>query len=223
MPPRSNDICTIVTILPYPLVEEKPGLVPGTFIIPYTEPGDFNLVNIERCQHAVYLDSNRPRLIVPDPSDLVARSVAYDHKTAMVCYEAGIAEPGIDWVWGEYLPNENGKLAFAAAHGAVLEGMKRLQDEWYVRLLRMADDDWARYRQHKFITGLQRTAAQVLGQTDRDWMVQNRIEESLSKCRFCFAQVHPVACISPSCHGILDKARYEKEFLGAGVIEKVRG
>lgn len=218
---RSNDISTVVSILPYPLWEKKPGLVPGDFRIPYTEPGDFTLFNVERCQHSVYLDENRPRLVVPDPSDLVARSIAEDHKTAMVCYEGGVAEPGISWVWGEYLNNANGKQAFLQTHRALLSEMQDKQVEWYKRLLLMADDDWARYKQHKFITNLQRTAAGVLGQTNREWMIEHKIEEALSKCKFCFVQVHPQACICPSCHGIIDEERYKKEFLNAGMIEKV--
>src|SRR5262245_12453828 len=153
---RVRDICTVVSLLPYPLCEEKPGLVPSTFKIPYTAPGDFTLFNVERCTHDVYLDSNRPRLIVPDPSDLVAKSIAYYHKTAMVCYEAGIAEPGISWVLGEYLNDAPGKREFMAEHQEMMVELIALQTEWYKRLLQMADDDWATYRKHKFITGLQR-------------------------------------------------------------------
>ena len=220
-PVRSNDISTVISILPYPLHEQKPGLVPGIFVIPYTEPGEFTLFNVERCQHSVYLDENRPRLIVPDPSDLVARSIVEDHKIAMICYEGGVAEPGLGWVWGEYLNDSDGKKAFTLAHAPLLQRMGELQIEWYKRLLAMADDDWARYKQHKFVTGLQRTAAMVLGQTNREWLLDHKIEEALSKCKMCFASVHPEACICPVCHGILDLERYKKEYLNAGMIEKV--
>lgn len=218
--PRSNDISTVVSILPYPLWEKKPGLVPGEFRIPAAKPGEFVLFNVERCQHAVYLDDTRPRLIVPDPSDLVARSIVFDHKTAMICYEAGIAEPGLAWVWGEFTNDKEGKKSFILAHQAVLEQVNELQMNWYHRLLLMADDDWARYKQHKMITNLQRTAAQVLGQ-DREWLLEQKIAEALSKCKFCFSMVHPEACICPTCHGIVDEARYRKEYLNQGMIEKV--
>jgi hypothetical protein len=220
-PVRSNDISTVISMLPYPLHEQKPGLVPGVFKIPYTAPGDFTLFSVERCQHSVYLDENRPRLIVPDPSDIVARSIVEDHKVAMICYEGGIAEPGLAWVWGEYLNDDDGKRSLAYAHASLLKSMISLQNEWYKRLLQMADDDWARYRQHKFVTELQRTAATVLGQVNREWMIAHKIEEALSKCKFCFTQIHPNACICPSCHGIVDEARYKQEFLNSGMIEKV--
>jgi hypothetical protein len=221
--PRSNDISTVVSILPYPLWEKKPGLVPADFRIPYTAPGDFTLFTVERCTHPVYLDSERPRLIVPDPSDLVAASICNDHKIAMICYEFEVAEPGLSWVWGEYLNTPDGKKAFSITHKSLLDSMTALQKVWYERLLVMADDDWAHYRKHKFITELQRTAATVLGQTDREWMVRERIEEALSKCKFCFSMIHPLACVCPSCHGIVDEKRYRAEFLGAGLIEKVKG
>ncbi len=179
------------------------------------------LFNVERCQHTVYLDENRPRLVVPDPSDMVARSIVEDHKCAMVCYEHQIAEPGLGWVWGEFLDTPEGKRNFAATNSALLKEMTARQIEWYKRLLQMADDDWAQYRRHKFITNLQRTAAEVLGQTDREWMIESRIEESMSKCKLCFSTVHPEACICPTCHGILNVERYNAEYLGAGQIEKV--
>lgn len=219
--PSNSDTSTVVSILPYPLWEKKPGLVPGSFTIPAAPPGDLVLFSVQRCTHSVYLDENRPRLTVPDPSDLVAKSIVEDHKKAMVCYEAGVAEPGLGWVWGEYTNDENGKRAFIVANKPLIEEMNRLQGEWYQRLLQMADDDWAKYRQHKFITQLQRTAAQVLGQTNRDWMVAKQVEAAMSKCKFCFSLVHPEACICPTCHGIIDAERYRKEFLNAGSIEKV--
>lgn len=220
-PLRSNDISTVISMLPYPLMESKPGLVPGVFKIPFAEPGDFQLLVVERCTHPVYLDENRPRLIVPDPSDLVARSIVNDHKIAMICYENEIAEPGIDWVSGEYKNDKNGKASVKLANPELFKRMETLQLTWYERLLKMADDDWSQYRRHKLITELQRTAATVLGQTNREWMLKDRIEEALSKCKFCFAQIHPLACLCPSCHGILDMDRYKKEYLNSGMIEKV--
>lgn len=220
-PRRSNDVSTVISMLPYPIIETKPGLVPGTFHIPYTAPGDFNLLIVERCTHSVYLDENRPRLIVPDPSDVVARSIVYDHKIAMICYEHEVAEPGIEYVTGEYVNDASGKASVKLANPALFKRMETLQLAWFERLLKMADDDWSQYRRHKLITDLQRTAATVLGQTNREWMLKDRIEEALSKCKFCFTQVHPMACICQSCHGILDMDRYKKEYLNSGMIEKV--
>src|SRR5215831_12218667 len=104
-----KDVSTVVSIFPANIEEVKPGLIPGYFKIPAVEKeGDFNLLTVERCVHAVYLDEARPRLIVPDPSDIVARSIVQDFKTSIHGYVTGIAEPGLSWVYGEYGSGEDG-------------------------------------------------------------------------------------------------------------------
>lgn len=215
------DVSTVVSILPVPINEKKPGLNPGQFDMRPANDKDFQLLVIERCHHPVYIDETRPRLIVPDPSDIVAESIVTDYKVAMVGFQAGECEPGLGWVPGEYNNDENGKKAFAIEHSELLEDLHRLQLGWFRRLLEIADDDWSRYKQHKFITPLQRIAAEALGQTNREWLLSHRIEEAMSKCKFCFTQVHPLAIICHSCRGVLDPKRFKEEFMGMGTIEKV--
>jgi hypothetical protein len=210
---KRADVSTVVSILPYEVKETKPGLIPPEFKMPPVKNGDFELLIVERCHHAVYLDETRPRLVVPDPSDVVAESIVMDHKKAIALgYIPGESEPGLDWVSGAFSNNAEGKALFKAQHSATLTQMERLQMRWFKELVRVADDDFAKYRLHKFITGLQRTAAAVLGITNREWLIETEIEEALSKCKYCFSAVHPEAIICHACHGILDDARYQKEF-----------
>jgi hypothetical protein len=161
-------------------------------------------------------------LIVPDPSDIVATSIVNDHKTAMIGYIGGEAEPGLAWVPGEFTNDEDGKKAFTYSFPELIPELQEMQQRWFKNLVRLADDNWAKYRQHKFITDLERTAAASLSLTSREWLLDARVEEAMSKCKFCFTQVHPMACICPSCTGILDVERYKREFLGTGNIEVVR-
>lgn len=216
------DVSTVISMLPYPILETKPGLIPERWTLGAAAKGDFRLLTVGRCFHPVYIDENRPRLIVPDPSDIVAQSLVQDHKTAMFGYVHQEAEPGIAWVTGEYEDTPDGKKAIKALYPDLLESMYALQQEWFKNLVRLADDNWAKYKQHKFITDLERIAAEHLELTSREWLIDARIEDAMSKCKFCFAQVHPLACLCPSCKGILDMDRYKREFLGAGDIEVVR-
>jgi len=220
--PSYVDVSTVVTMLPYPLLEIKPGLIPERWKIPAAPDGGYLLFPVQRCFHPVYIDENRPRLIVPDPSDVVANSIVEDHKCAMLGYVHLEAEPGLAWVNGEYRDDESGHRAFESMHNDLLKELREMQSKWFRNLVAIADDDWARYRQHKFVTSLQRTAAMSLSLVNREWLLDHRIEEALSKCKFCFTQVHPQACICYSCHGILDMERYKIEFLGAGNVETVR-
>jgi len=141
---------------------------------------------------------------------MVAESIVMDHKKSiMLGYSPGEAEPGIDWVpgafdvdsKGEKIEISQGKKLFAAQHAAVLEQMKRLQMNWYKVLVGLADDDWNRYHMHRFITKLQRTAATTLNLLNKEWMLETEIERALSRCKFCFTNIHPEAIICFSCHG----------------------
>ena len=208
-----KDVATVVSILPYAIEEKKPGLTPGVFAMKAAKPNDFELLVVERCQHPVYLDEARPRLIVPDPADTVATSIVNDHKIAIPGYVAGQSEPGLAWVPGEFQNNDEGKKLFAGMHSAVLRNLNVLQTAWFVTLVRIADDDWARYHSHKMITKVQRIAAMSLGLTQKDWMLEQEISAALTKCKFCFTNVDPQAIICPQCHGVLDKTRYDKEFV----------
>lgn len=218
--PRPRDVSTVISIVPIAICEKKPGLQPSEFRIPAVEKeGEMQLLVVERCIHAVYLDEARPRLVVPDPSDMVAESIVNDYKQSMHGYVEGVAEPGIAWVYGEFSNDDNGKRQLAAQHRAVIEEMVEKQMRWFATLVEFADDDWGRYRRHIFITPQQRIAAQRLG-LERDWLLQQEINEAMNRCPFCFQMVDPRAIICSQCKGILDKDRYKKEFVSADEATK---
>lgn len=210
-----KDVSTVVSILPFAVNEKKPGLQPGIFQMPAVKDGAFELLIVERCNHPVYLDEARPRLNVPDPSDIVAQSIVSDLKVSLPGYNSGIAEPGIGWVPGEFTMDEKGQALFKATHSALLKDMQKLQRVWFESLVRTADDDWSRYHRHTFITSVQRHAAMVLGLKNKDWMLEQEIVAAMSKCKFCFSQVDPQAIICPTCHGVLNQVEYEKNFVKA--------
>jgi len=138
-----------------------------------------------------------------------------DHKTSIHGYVNGVAEPGIEWVEGEFPNTTEGKKVLAAQHHALLKGMHDKQLKWFEMLVQFADDDWSRFKMHKFITSLQRTAASTLG-LEREWMTANEVQMAASKCKFCFQMVHPEAIVCGSCHGVLDMKAYQANFVAAG-------
>jgi hypothetical protein len=210
-----RDVATVISMLPYPVDERKPGLVPGIFTMKPANKNDCELLVVERCIHAVYLDETRPRLIVPAPSGLVAESIVLDHKRSIQGYVPNWAEPAIEWVPGEFTNDENGKKMLAGMHGAILKDMIIKQQRWFESLVQFADDDWAKYKQHKFITRLQRDAAMTLG-LEREWLMAKEVAAAASKCKFCFSMVHPDAIVCATCHGVLDLKTYEQQFIRAG-------
>jgi hypothetical protein len=207
----SHDKCTVVSIVPFPIVEAKPGLYPGYFRIHAAKADDFEFIVVERSVHHVYLDSDRGSLTVQVPSDEVARSIAEDYARAQLAYTQGIAEPGIFWIPGEYTD----KKAIVAIAKDKLAQVREMQKNWFMRLVAIADDEWNKYHSHKSISDLQRFAAKSLG-LDREWNIQGAVANT-KFCPACKTPTNVGAIVCSNCRTIIDhKAYKEAGFVQAG-------
>ena len=215
----AEDVSTIISILPvgipnYP--EKKPGLIPGEYTIPLVkDPNkEVAVLHVARAAFPVYIDENRPSLIVPEPSDRVCASIVRDYVTTLAGYEPGIAEPGLAWVRGPVKVVEIEKQMVTE-----LQTMRELQAAWFKNLVAQADDDWGRYHMRRMISNLQKIAARHLN-LDRDWNIDIEIERQsdidMTPCKFCRSAVHHEAIVCPHCQGILNMKRYQTEFVSAG-------
>lgn len=211
--PNKADVCTVVSILPVGIDESKPGLLPTQYIIPAVKNcmEDFEILHVFRARFPVYLDENRPALIVPAPSDTVADSFCRDYKVSMAEYEPFIAEPGLFWVRG-MVKQADVRVTLKEE----LQAARQMQLEWFKRLVSVADDDWGRYHVRRMISTIQRIAASTL-KLDKEWNQEREIEKNLAlkPCKFCRADLHAEAIICQYCRGILDMTRYEAEYRSA--------
>lgn len=214
--PEFQDVSTVISMVPVAINENKPGLVPGAYHIPaVTDPmKNFNILHIARAKFAVYIDEARPALIVPEPSDRVAASICRDLKISWGHYVPDQSEPGLFWLQGLWT-----KKSLESGNDPSIEDMferaRALQMEWFKKLVDEADDYWNRHHARRMVSDLQRAAAKALG-LKKDWDIVNAINTALSVCKFCRGEVHPDAIVCKHCEGILNMARYEKEFVKAG-------
>jgi len=215
MPPV-NDISTIVSLLPIKVDENKPGLIPSQFIIPPVKDPqhDFNIFHVVRAKFPVYLDEDRPALIVPAPSDQVAESICRDFKVSIAHYEPTISEPGLFWIPGEYK-----KADVLVKFEKEVEHAREMQNEWFMRLVGAADDDWAKFHMRRMISSLQKTAANVL-KLEREWNMDMEVAGGLRliPCKYCRADIEREAIVCRYCQGILDMDRYQREYKKAGSV-----
>jgi hypothetical protein len=213
--PNQADVSTVISLLPVLVDESKPGLLPGQYIIPaVADPlHDVEVLHIYRARFPVYLDENRPALIVPAPSDTVADSFCRDYKTSMSEYQPGIAEPGLFWVRGK-ISRQEVKTLLAKE----LEEARAMQIAWFKKLVEAADDDWGKYHIRRMISTIQRLAASIL-KLEKEWNQEREVAINLMMvpCKFCRADVHPEAIICQYCRGILNMARYDAEYKTAAV------
>ena len=154
---------TVVSLLPYKLNEEKPGLYPGCFQIAPAKKDDFNILHVGVSHYVVYLDSTRGTLRVPELGSRIARAIVEDYIKAQICIEDG-REPGLFYVEGQLTKDD-----ILKNHKEKLDEAKAKQLNWFRALSMLGDDNWQRYATHSSISGIQRLAAKELGHT-AEWV-----------------------------------------------------
>lgn len=198
--------CTVASYFPFVIREEKPGLIPGRFLIPASDTKEPELLVLERSIHYVYLDETRGSLQVRDPADEVARSIVEDFNNAQLGISEG-CHPGLFWVPGAHTV-ESLKKEFSSRITAV----KIAQMKWFTAICRIADDDWNKYHQHNVVSDFQRTAANLIGwkPEEHEWMNKRAIVENSSRCPACQTLVSPELVICTTCKCILKPEEYKK-------------
>jgi hypothetical protein len=199
---------TVVSMVPFPIDEFKPGMSPSRFYIDPAPRDGFVCLKITKCTHGVYLDEHRPTLIVPTAPEEVAQSVCYDYKKGQLGIELSVAEPGLFWVYGDYAAKEHHKT-LEAEFAAEFREARALQIMWFKRLIELADDMWSKFHRRATISEMQRIAASVL-KLEREWLIDVEVAASLSECPVCFEKVHPRAIVCRGCQAILNEVEYAK-------------
>ena len=203
--------CTVASLIPWPLSEFKPGLLPGHYHIPKSDTKVPQCIYISnKTIHYVYLDDVRGSLPARDPSDEVAASIVRDYNSSQIGVDEG-AKPGLFWIPGYHEPQEI-VLNFADQLVMAYES----QNKWFLNLSRMADDDWTRYRKHNVISDFQRTAAALIGwdPEEHEWMraeiKQQGPKEEMHLCPACNSPVSERAILCSVCKCILKPEEFKK-------------
>lgn len=189
---------TIVSLVPFDIHENKP-VFPGDFFIPGARENDFEILVVDNATSFKYIDENRGTIKLLVESEELAKAIVEDYENSQVARHDGLG-PGIFFVPGEYT-KDGIRLKFKAE----LKVARDKQNKWFESLIRLADDDWEKTRQHRAISDLQRYAAKALN-LERPWL----IEPKMSKCPACKVTVEEGAIICSNCHAVLDKEAYEK-------------
>ena len=203
--------CTLVSILPYALREEKP-LHPGSFNIPAVGKGDLEVLVVRETTREFYVDYQRGFIQIPEDPEVVARSVVADHIRATIHSDTN-TYPGLFYVVGDKTKEQVQK-----EHKAELARVTAIQNSWLEKLIKVADDNWQRYRRHNVISDQYRLAARWLG-VKREWSdIVNPVE--MGECQYCTTLISSKAIICPQCR-MLQEGPLSK--LTPQVQETIRG
>lgn len=192
---------TIVSIMPIQINFENPTVHPSVYSIPANKTrADFQVLVITDASTYVYLDDNRGHKPSPIPALELALSLVGDYQRASIQVSEN-AFPGLLVLDGEFTRKQ-----VEDDFEDRLDALRSFQENWLMKIIAEADDLWSKYRQHRVITGLARTAAQYLG-FDREWITV--VPEIEKKCPACAKNVNPTAVICANCNFILDEKKYK--------------
>lgn len=196
--------CTVISLVPLYICEEKPGLFPPRFIIEESDTHTPQVLYVSSATHYVYLDEARGMLQVKDPSDIVAKAIVQDFCTSQLGTTDEVG-PALWWVDEHIEPSE----ILTKYKGKVLEKKDR-QRGWFINLAKIADDDWTRYHKHVVISDFQRKIANLLNLNpdDHEWMMPLALQENKTDpCPFCGTSVMRGAVICSSCQQVINYKR----------------
>lgn len=205
--------CTFVSTLPFPMTEDKPGLIPSHYLIEgVQQPGDFTITHIDDGYHNFIVplsDEKAPPIKMIDTGEKICEGLITDYLGAQLAIstekrqDGFTAIPGIFFVEGVF-----SKDVIKAIHRDKLRIALGNTAAWFERLVKLADDDWARYHQHKTISDVQRDACNYLG-IRREWNFE--VQDVLNNlCPACKSSIHPEAIICAVCKTVLNVEEFKK-------------
>jgi len=180
-PVNPLDRSTIVSVYNKQIIEQKPTIQPGIFILErgtYEKP---SLTIIEPSSWWKDVDIQQPLLEIPMGSVVIAESVVKDYCNGLFACNMSDCMPGIFFVPG--VINEL-QLKTDATLKAQLAKAKDKQDKWYTLLVKFADSFWAVTKGNPLsIMDDMIIAAKELG-LDKEWAKAHVIRE-LIRCIAC--------------------------------------
>lgn len=196
---------TVISLVPFDIIEEKPGLIPPRFYIPASDMKIPKLLKVGTAAHYVYLDESRGSLRVRNPSDIIAKSIVEDYCNSQLGIddESG---PALFW-------RDKDMSIIDVANECKAELLEYLirQKRWFLNIAQIAENDWTRYHQHNVISSFQRRAAEIIGWTSQqhEWMSPITTMRS-SPCPACGFAVPEGVVLCNNCKCVIDPHKYEK-------------
>ena len=202
---------TVVTVIPFPVKGDKPGLQPAEYIVPAAVRGGPAILVVKDGTRGIYLDHDRGSETVMVQADVIALSIVNDYYISQPA-STSTAGPGIFWVKKEHTVAEV-KERFPRK----IEAAREKQHRWWTNLVRLADDLWTANRKMAQISDLDREACRQLA-LKRDWLDDS--PDSIMKCPVCTQLISIESIICFACHVVLKKDRLKDyEFFGGQPVQ----
>lgn len=200
MPSNYGEKATLVSLFPLPIFEKKP-LIPSIYQIPAAkEELEPQVLVVGEGRFHVYLDEFRGVMTIKTPALTIAESIVRDFMDSQYMASED-ARPAVWFLPGEWtiddVVNEDSRL--------MIEHARQL--EWFKRLIVIADDEWAKFHQHRMITEVQKVAATRL-RLNREWAIEYTPENNID-CPGCGTLISKRVAVCHQCNCVINKELYE--------------
>lgn len=211
LPRNPADKSTIVSVFPKEIVEDKPTIFPGHFVIPAAVSGDFSLTIVEGSSY--YMPSmveKMPPTEIQVNSAALALSIINDYLSATWLASKGVRGPGVFWVPGAY--NRTSILTYKDESGRTFAALRAeaesQQKAWFALIMDFADEVWARSNGNpRGIPEDARIAAEYLGvSSTKPWM-ENTVASVLEHCPSCGEMINLAYPTCKHCHAIVNTVK----------------
>lgn len=202
------DKSTIVSIYPRKIVEKKPTIFPGEFVI---EPGTYekpSLLVIGSSSWFRDIDPRQPIVEIACGSMEVANAVVTDYISSLGHWSPD-GKPGVF-----FIPGDIDLLKLKKDYKNLLDAAQERQKNWYNNLVTMGDALWSLANGNpRAVSEDVRFAAQELGiAKTKAWMGDFNTRQ-LESCPACGFMRHGHFPVCQNCHTIIDKVEFEKRGL----------
>lgn len=198
------DKCTIISIYPRVVIEKKITVTPNLFHIPAGRPEAPSTLEVGPSSWWREVDEDQPLLEITNGSVQMANSIVKDWMNGMLGCNMADSKPGLFWVKGSVSAAEVLKK-----HADLVAGAIKSQLNYYHALINMGDGLWAKSQGSPLcISDDMRMAAKELNVQGKDWMNNFRQMENI-RCVACGQPRNPLYPICPSCHTIIDTAKFK--------------
>lgn len=211
LPKNPRDKTTIVSVYPREIVDIKPTLFPGRFVIPAAPDNDFSLLVLESSS---YYQASRIEKQPPNEfqvlSNVLAESIIKDSIPTMNLVSAN-ARPGVFHIPGaydkisilKYVDDYTGKT-----FEQLLTNARTQQRAYFTLVIDEADYFWAKTNgDPRSIPADAKLAVRIFGlEKSKPWM-SNHIAADNSPCPACGEMINKIYPVCKFCHNVIDKEK----------------
>ena len=200
-PVNPLDKTTICSIYPSEIIETKPTIQPGRFLIPAGSYDNPAILVVGPSSWWREIDEEQPLLEIPVSSVQVADSIIKDYCNGILGCNMSTAMPGLFYILGEHTV-----LDIKKSYKGELDAALVKQRNWYSELIKLADSLWARSNGNPLaISDSMRVAAKEMNLI-KDWMKDFTMLDTV-RCKACGALLNPLYPVCPACHAINDPVK----------------